>query len=344
MNAPDTIRFEPHALLRSGHSQTIAGWALRRRIVLTPAEDRLFDVAPGVQVLCRCHWQGQEAKGTEQEEDGPALTLILVHGLEGSAESQYIRGTAQKAFAAGMNVVRMNIRNCGGTEHLSATLYHSGLSQDLGAVAAELARDSRVNGIALAGFSLGGNQVLKLAGEWGDAPPPYVRAVAAVSPAMDLGPSCDLLHARPNRIYEWHFLRTLRKRARAKIESGRGTGNITGRFREVDGGPDFRALGSMREFDDRVTAPAFGFASAADYYAQASASPGLSRISLPALIIYALDDPFICVLPETREHIRANPHISVLECEHGGHCAFIGAHGQRWAEKKVVQFISKAAR
>ena len=130
------------------------------------------------------------------------LTLIIVHGLEGSVDSQYVIGTGSKAWAAGMNVVRMNMRNCGNTEKLTPTLYHSGLSADVGAVAEELIREDGLERIALVGFSMGGNLVLKLAGGWGDQAPPQVKAVATVSPAMDLAASADALHSWRNRLYE----------------------------------------------------------------------------------------------------------------------------------------------
>ncbi|MBV8206634.1 MAG: alpha/beta fold hydrolase [Acidobacteria bacterium] len=317
MNHP---QFSHHRWLRSGHAQTIAGWAWPRRALLPPAEDRRFIVAPGVQVLCRIHWNEGAAPHSR-------LTLLLVHGLEGSSESGYIHGTAAQALAAGMNVVRMNLRTCGGTEHLSSTMYHSGLSEDLATVAARLAEDERTGQIAIAGFSLGGNQALKLAGEWGDAFPPYVCAVAAISPAMDLAASCDLLHAPSNRIYEWRFLRSLKKRAAARLSADRLTA--------------IGAIGSMREFDDQVTAPAFGFAGAADYYARASASPLLSRIRVPTLVIYSVDDPFICLLDSTRRDLQANPNITTVECRHGGHCGFVGPRGRRWAEERVVEFASQ---
>lgn len=296
---------------------------------LTPSEERLFDVAPGVQVLCKCHFHA--------EQSGNRLTLLLVHGLEGSSESNYIVGTANKAFAAGMHVVRMNIRNCGGTERLSRTLYHSGLSEDVGAIATALAEDEHVGQVAIAGFSLGGNQVLKLAGEWGEQVPSYVSAVAAVSPAMDLSASCDLLHRRGNRIYEWQFLRSLKRRVKIKNKVYREEGGRGGQIAEL------ASLRSMRDFDDRVTAPAFGFAGAADYYARASASPLLGRIRVPTLLIYAMDDPFICVLPETSARMRTNPSITLRECDHGGHCGFLGPRGQRWAEERIVEFVNESA-
>src|SRR5438067_4257707 len=291
--------FIPRRGMRSAHAQTIAGWALPRRIFLPAPEDRLFSVAPDAQVLCRCHWQ----RDPEQR-----LTLIVVHGLEGSSESRYVIGTANKAWEAGMNVVRMNMRNCGGTERLSRTLYHSGMSTDVGAVAAALHDDERVGTIALAGFSMGGNLVLKLAGEWGDAPPDYVAAVAAISPAMDLGASADALHALGNRLYEWNFLYGLKRRMRHKARL----------FPDVFSNVVLSGLASVRDFDDRVTARCCGFQSADDYYTRSSASRVAENISVPALVVYALDDPFIRVLPATREKLRANRNIRLIETAHGG--------------------------
>ena len=185
---------------------------MRRRNVLPPAEERLIrvEVEPEMQVLCRCHWQ------REREH---AMTLIIVHGLEGSSESNYVIGTGSKAWVAGMNVVRMNMRNCGGTEKLGPTLYNSSMSADVGAVAESLIRQDGLQKIAFAGFSMGGNLVLKLLGEWGEQAPKEVKASIGVSPAMDLAASADALHDPANRIYEWHFLRGLRNRIRRKASS-----------------------------------------------------------------------------------------------------------------------------
>ena len=175
----------PRRGLRGGHVQTLASYFLPRRITLPLAEARLIEVEPGAQVLCHCHWQ------TDRE---AALTVIVVHGLEGSSDSQYMLGIAAKGLAAGMNVVRMNQRNCGGTDRLSPTLYHSGRSQDVAAVAQNLLEQDRISRFALVGYSMGGNLVLKLAGEWGREGPPELRAVAAVCPAMNLAASADALH------------------------------------------------------------------------------------------------------------------------------------------------------
>src|SRR5271166_5809718 len=175
--------FEPRRPFVGGHAQTIAGNFLLRRNELPAPEERLIRVEPDVQVLCHCHWQDKRASAT---------TLILVHGLEGSSESQYVIGTGSKAWRAGMNVVRMNMRNCGGTERLGPTLYNSGMSGDVGAVAHNLIADGLPR-LALVGFSMGGNLVLKLLGEWGDEAPSQVKAGVGIGPAIDLAASADAL-------------------------------------------------------------------------------------------------------------------------------------------------------
>jgi predicted alpha/beta-fold hydrolase len=309
--------------LRGGHRQTLASFFLPRRLSVPSAEKRLIEVEPGVQVLCHCHWQ-QDRKN--------ALTLIIVHGLEGSSESQYMLGIAAKGVAAGMNVVRMNQRNCGGTDALSPTLYHSGRSQDIAAVAKNLQLQDRISRFALAGFSMGGNLVLKLAGEWGQGGPPQFRAVAAVCPSVNLAASADALHIPANRLYEYYFMWQLRRRLRAKARLFPGVFD-TARMRGVT---------SLREFDDQVTAHYCGFEGASDYYERSAAANVVDRIAVPTLILHAANDPFIRILPETRQKILSNPHITFVETEDGGHCSFLaqpdGDDG-RWAERQVVEFL-----
>jgi len=310
--------------------QTIASFLLRRRIHLPAAEERLVEVAAGIRVRCWCYWQAERR---------PALTVIVVHGLEGSTESQYMLGVARNGLAAGMNVVLMNQRNCGGMNHCAPTLYNSSLSTDVAAVARHLLEQDRISKFALAGFSMGGNLVLKLAGEWGKNGPQEFRAVAAVCPAMDLAASADALHEPQNRLYEQYFLVQLRRRIREKDKYFPGKFDLS-RLRRVS---------SLREFDDRVTAPYCGFAGADDYYARAAAANVVDRIAVPALIIHAANDPFIRLLPETRAKIAGNPNITYVETEDGGHCAFVGerngdpADDGRWAEREVVEFVKRIA-
>lgn len=319
--------FVPRRWLRGGHVQTLAGNFLPRSNRLGAPEERFFELDDGAQVLCQCHWQPQRAAAT---------TLVIVHGLEGSSASQYVVGTANKAFAEGMNVVRMNMRNCGGTERLCQTLYHSGMSADVGSVAKALIAEDRLSRLALAGFSMGGNLVLKLAGEWSrdGAAPRELVAVAGISPAMDLAASAEALHWPENRIYEWKFLWGLRRRMARKAAL------FPDRFAKPP-----RFWRSLREFDDRVTAPYSGFTGADDYYARASSAQLVEHIRVPTLVIHSSDDPFIKLTAHTRAKLLANPCITFLETSSGGHCAFLAdpnGYDGRWAERQIVEFVRQS--
>lgn len=320
--------FRPRRPFLNGHTQTIAGNFLPRRSLLPPSEERLFPVETGVQVLCHCHWQPQRAA---------AMTVVIVHGLEGSSDSQYVIGTGSKAWAAGMNVVRMNMRNCGGTEHLGPTLYNSSMSADVGAIAKTLIVDDRLQKLAFVGYSMGGNLVLKLLGEWGNAAPPEVKGGVGVSPAMDLAPSADALHNPSNRIYEWKFLRGLRRRLQRKAALYPDRYDVR----------HLRGMRSLRDFDDQITARYSGFRDAQDYYTQAAAAQVVDRIAVPTLILHSLDDPFIRVLPLTREKLLRNSHIRYIETAHGGHCAFLAepnGYDGRWAERQAIAFLQRMER
>lgn len=320
--------FIPRRGLANAHLQTILGnfWPRRVSQLAGASETVEVDPADGSRILCHCHWQPEAQRAAR-------LTVILVHGLEGSSDSRYIRGIAERAWAAGFNVVRMNMRNCGNTDHLTPTLYHSGRSADVGAVIDHFTRRYALQRVALAGYSMGGNLVLKLAGEWGARPP--LAAVAAVCPAMDLALSADALHAPSNRLYERHFLRGLMRRFRRKASL----------FPAVYSAAGLGPIGSIREFDQKIVAPHCGFRDADDYYYRAAAARVIEGIAVPTLILLAADDPFIRLSPETRAGIRANPSIRLVETARGGHCAFLSASpGEEihWAESTVVRYLQAA--
>ena len=332
----DSHRFTPRRWLRGGHVQTIASFLIQRGIHLPAPEERLVEVAPGIKLLCHCHWQADRAR---------ALTVIIVHGLEGSSESQYMLGITQKAMAAGMNVIRYNQRNCGGTDALAPVLYHSGLSSDVAAVANQVIARDGVSRLALVGFSMGGNIVLKLAGEWGSDAPPQLRAVAVCCPALDLSVSADTLHLPANRIYETYFLWALRRRMQQKAHLFPGHFDTS----------RLQGIRSLREFDDKITAYYCGFTGVDDYYDRASAAHTVAQIAVPTLVLYAANDPFIRITQETRQKMALNPNIKFIETADGGHCAFIGvpargaaaANGNNeagsddgyWAEREIVNFL-----
>jgi len=323
----DALTYVPGGRFVNGHAMTLLTWARRRTFPRLPAaEPRIFDVAPGARVLAHCHWQPSRASHP---------TLLLLHGLEGSSEAHYVRGIAEKAIGAGFNVVRLNQRNCGGTEHLCDTLYHSGLTGDPVAVLRELEEKDGLAAFAVAGYSLGGNLALKLAGEFGDQVPASLQAICAVSPTMDLERCVRALERRSNFAYQWNFVRNLRRRMRRKaaLFPDRFTLAPLSRIRTV------------REFDEVYTAPHFGFANASDYYYRASALRVVDRIRVPTLILTAADDPFVPPEPFSDPAVTGNPHITVRVSAHGGHCAFIGSPADDadayWAERAIVRFASE---
>jgi predicted alpha/beta-fold hydrolase len=265
---------------------------------------------------------------------------LLVHGLEGSSNSQYILGITTQAWRAGCNVVRMNMRNCGGTDTWTPKLYHSGMSSDLHAVLAHFVQRFALNRVAMAGYSMGGNLVLKLAGELSHSAPSWLIGAVGVSPAADLAASADALHEPQNRIYERHFLRNLMRRFRRKAALYPGIYSLG------ETGP----IRTIREFDEKITARYSGFAHADDYYARSSSALVVPNIAIPTLVLHATDDPFIRLTPSTRAALQANPAIEFVETRHGGHCAFLaktlstntgnGLNPSRhWAESTLVRFL-----
>ncbi len=324
--------FVPLRAVRNAHVMTIAANFWRRRFPRLPkGVARLFESEPGTQVLGECHWQ-------ENPREHP--TLVLLHGLEGSSEAGYMLGTAEKAFVAGFNAVRLNQRNCGGTEKLTPTLYHSGLSSDIRAVVMELIERDGLREIFAAGYSMGGNLVLKMAGEFGASAPPELRAFVAVAPALDLASCADALVEPHNFIYELHFVKSLKSHMRYKASL------FPERYRlkEV---PGFRRIATVRDFDNVVTARFCGFQDAADYYARSSALGVVSQIRRPTLILIAQDDPFVPFAPFQDAAIAENPYITLVAPEHGGHCAFISQKGEPnrfWAEAKIVEYCVKQSK
>jgi predicted alpha/beta-fold hydrolase len=306
---------------------TLYGWGNPRYFPRLPAPSvRYFDVASDARVLAHCHWQPEPWNHS---------TLIALHGLNGSSDAHYMRGVASKAFVHGLNVVRLNQRNCGNTEHLSAGLFHSGLTADARHVIEELSDVDGIRHIAVAGYSLGGNLALKLAGEYGDHPHPALRAVAAVSPILEISECVRALERPGNILYEWNFVRDLKRRIRRKARLRPGAFDLT----------RLTGVRTVREFDEAYTAPHFGFLNAEDYYYRASAMRVVDRISVPALIITSEDDPFVPSGPFRDPKVTGNSHITLHLCEHGGHCGFVGdRHGEDdgyWAEDAIVDFVEQ---
>ena len=289
----------------------------------------MFEVAPGVRVLAHCRWQ------TERDQ---SPTIVVWHGIEGSTSSNYMQAIAEKGSRAGFNVIRVNFRNCGGTEHLTETIYHGGLSADLAAVVKELLEKDHISKMILVGFSLGGNLVLKLAGEYGDNPPREILGVCAVSPSIDLSASADMILKRSNWLYHRDFVRRLKQRIRTNHKLYPERYDVSA-LDEVQ---------TLREFDDRYTSVAHGFADANDYYYRSSSLRVIDHIRIPTVIIHAEDDPFIPITPLQYPAVADNPYILLLAPHEGGHVAFIAGDRKDdsdrfWAENRVVEFCQLAS-
>lgn len=318
--------FQPHPLLRNGHAMTIAAVYWPRRFTLPAAEERLFRVAEDSQLLGQCHWQEGKVR------DVPVIAIV--HGLEGSSASNYVLGIAEKAYQRGFHVVRLNQRNCGGTEKLTPTLYNSGMSEDYRAVFEELAEIDRFTQIFFAGYSMGGNLVTKMAGEFGTRVPRALRGVCAICPAIDLAECADALQKRENYFYQRHFVNGLMTRYARKAAL----------FPQVYSRHGFGKIRTVREFDDAITGPCFGYRDAQEYYDAAGARKVIGQVQVPMLMITAQDDPFVPHESFMAALVEENPAIQFMAPEHGGHCAFISRHSgteRFWAEARVVEFCEE---
>jgi predicted alpha/beta-fold hydrolase len=292
-------------------------WPRELDMRLYPEESRLYRTEPEVQVLVR----------TQRPLGAPRGELILVHGLEGSDESGYMRTMAKAGLDAGYVVNRFNNRTCGGTAHLSNTLYHSGLTVDLRMVLERFREEGRAPA-HLVGYSLGGNLVLKLAGELGGDMPSLIASVCAISAPIDLAACVRRLAQPVNWIYERRFLKRMRQRVAA-------TGRFT--FEQV------QQLRSLYEFDDCITGPSFGFRGADHYYETQSSRQFLESIRVPALLIQARDDMFIPFEIYEHSSVHSNPHVRLLVTEHGGHCSFLSRTPPRfWLDQAVLEWIESA--
>ena len=309
--------FVPARWLRGPHWQTILPSLLPAAGVKIRGETIDVAVAPETRVRMLVSTPPGTARGT----------VLLVHGLGGSAESGYMRRTAVCALARGWAVARLNLRNCGGTEALAATLYNAGQSEDADAALSALGARGFPSPFALMGFSLGGNIVMRYAGLSGGAC--RADAVVGVNPPIDLSVCIDAIERPSNAIYHAYFTRGLCAQL-ARIR----------KLREVPGPKAApRAIGGVRGFDDAFTAPDAGYATAADYYRGASAAPTLSGLRRPSLILSAEDDPFVPV-SMFRAHRRASTQLTLAHPRAGGHCGYWAARGPRfWAAEAAFAFI-----
>jgi predicted alpha/beta-fold hydrolase len=316
--------YRPAWFVPGRHLRTLWGKFVRRRPRIPTAVERWTTPDDDVLLIHRLH-------GTAERP-----LLVLLHGLEGSPHSHYARGLLARAHGLGWSAAALVFRTCGGEMNQTRRFYHSGETSDLDFVIRRLTSDLPRTPIVLAGFSLGGNVLLKWLGERGGNVPPTVRAAAAVSVPYDLARGSRYINRGFSRLYEQHFLRTLVRKATVKRK----------RFPDIVPEVNLATLRTMWDFDDAVTAPVHGFRDATDYYERSSSLRWLHQIRVPTLLLSADDDPFLpsVVLDEVRAAARENDALHCEFVERGGHVGFIAGNlpwrPLYWAEWRVMEFLS----
>ena len=311
--------FDP--LFRNPHLATIAGnfWKRPEIEARWPVTDVHYEPEPGVRVLVRVQRPNGEPRGE----------VILVHGLEGSSESGYAVSMAAAALEKGFVVHRYNMRGCGASEWHPRANYHSGQTGDLLLIARER---KRVSGLPIfaVGYSLGGNMVLKLAGELGDEGRDVFEGVCAVSAPIDLAASADRIAAPSNFIYHRRFLKRLKDRVRRRNPLAP----------ELFPLEPLEGVKTIRQFDNEYTAKLFGFGTAEGYYRTQSSRQFLERIRIPAMLVHAKDDPIVPFSSYQHAAVGANPQVRFVEVDHGGHLGFL-ARGERrfWLDQLIEEWL-----
>ena len=316
-------QFEPHPLCRGPHAQTIVGRYIGGERLKLPASAHQVELPDGDRLLvletAPSGWQP------------PMPAAILVHGLAGCAEANYVVRVSRHLLHLGVRVVRMNLRGSGDGFGLARQIYHAGRSDDIRQVARWL--QPRVEGspIALIGFSLAHNLVLKAGIEAADEPMVSVDCLLAANAPIDLIHCAELMRLPENRVYNWNFCRWLR----AMVD------RLHREFPDL-GPPRVEGVKTLYDFDDRYTAPRAGFASADDYYRRCSLKDKVSRIALPGLIVHAMDDPFIGAEPFL--NIENPPGLDVELVRHGGHLGYVSRRPwmgtRRWLDSRISSWLA----
>lgn len=314
--------FRSLPLLSNPHVQSVVAmfWPSRRESF--PSIHRVVEMPDGDKLVV--------VVSTPPEWRPVRRTVVMVHGLCGCYGSPYLVRMAGKLYQRGLRAVRVNLRGCGSGVGLARQPYHSGRSEDVRRVIEWLARESPESPVTLVGFSLGGNIVLKMAGEDGERPTARLDSVIGVSAPIDLM-ACSRLIGQPrNRIYDWYFVRRL-------LATVRELHRFFPDLPPIDLPPRL----TLRMFDDLYTAPRSGFRDAADYYTRASSGPLVERIVVPTLLLSSRDDPFIATGPF--EQLPRRPNIEVCLTDGGGHLGFLGFTGKsrdhRWMDERLVRSI-----
>lgn len=326
----DEIEFNPVGLFKNGHFQTIYSALFYKPATIKNAKKIEIKIDDKNTII------GDYSKS---ENNKTKTLVILVHGLEGSSESNYVVSTANKLIKKGYSILRMNIRNCGGTSHLSDTLYNAGLSDDVKKIIEYFINNSDYKNIFACGFSLGANTVLKMAGEYSNNYPKELKGVVAVSPPLDLAECSEEIILPKNIVYDDHYRKRLIKTYKNKKRTHPQNIDLT----------LLSKIKNLKDFDNYITGPSFGYKDAYDYYQSNSSLKFLPGIKVYTLIIQSQDDPIIPFNSTIKAMNIDNKNLHFLITKHGGHVGFINSYSssksdidRRWAENRIVEFVDKS--
>ena len=309
--------YRPPWGLANGHLQTILPVLFRRVVPITRERERIE--TPDGDFL-DLDWNRAHRSDS---------LVIITHGLEGNSTNASVQGMASAFHHAGWDSLAWNLRGCSGEMNRLLRTYHSGAWEDLQCVIEHAAGEYQH--IALVGFSIGGNLTLKYLGDRGSVIHPVIKGAVAFSVPCDLASSALVLESRVNSIYMNHFMRDLRRKIREKAAT----------FPKGISMEGLDQIRTFREFDGTYTAPLNGFLSAEDYWARASSKPSLVGITVPTLLVNALNDPFLGAECFPREEAEANPHLFLELPESGGHLGFITLGLEYWSETRAVEFCGR---
>lgn len=316
--------FMPAWWIPGAHLQTLWG-KLVRKLPPAPVETEIWTAPDGEQLeIHRLKSPGSKSR------------LVLLHGLEGSVRSHYAQGLLWQAHKRRWNADLLIFRTCGATESATPRMYHSGETTDIAWVIDRIVTEDPSTSIGMVGVSLGGNVLLKFLGERGPDLPVQIRAAAAISVPFDLERSSRHINQGFSKVYQWHFMRTLRRKAKAKLSQ----------FPQLADLSKVEAAETMYDYDDVMTAPVHGFRDADDYYTRSSSIHWIKSIAVPTLLLSAVDDPFLPpeVLDDVKARAAGNPNLDVEFHPHGGHVGFIGGsspmHPVYYAEQRAADFVS----
>lgn len=317
--------YQPPFWLFNGHLQTL--WPVWKTLRLPPIPwpRERWETPDGDFIDVDCISQGTA--------DAPVL--VLFHGLEGNAQSNYARTMAQRLQQVGWTGFVPHFRGCSGELNRRPRAYHSGDSSEIDWILHRFRARMPDRTVCAAGVSLGGNALMKWLGEQGAAAGSVIDAAAAISPPLDVAACGAWLDHGANRwVYTQHFLRTMKLQSEARLQQ----------FPELFDAPRMRAATTLREFDDTVTAPLHGFAGVDDYWRRASALPLLSGIKLPTLLLMPRNDPFLA--DACYPHLEQCPPAVTLETPAaGGHVGFSGGHGASrdlWLPTRIINFFAQS--